>query len=388
MCTKVHTPSAPPSLPRLFLTERGGQDRIKSLGMPPYRDVHRTVKEEPLDLSAITAPVQDELDATRAFLGEKLASAFDMFAHISHWMVGRQGKLLRPTVFFLSARSFGETTHEHVALAGALELIHAGSLAHDDVIDVAGLRRQAATIRARWGDTIAVLYGDFLLARAFAVLSATPLETARRLAPPLVTQVIEGEAMQHQARHDLDLSQADYIDIVRRKTASLFAAASRIGGASAGADEADQARLLTYGTELGVAYQILDDILDLTASEEETGKTVGTDLRSGRFTLPILLLRDALPGEEVRDKIRRAAENDDAPALEELIRLAAESGALSAAAGEAMQRLDAAAESVAGLPESACRRHLTELATHLKARVERAARSCCAAAPVAGPSSR
>ncbi|NOZ23855.1 MAG: polyprenyl synthetase family protein [Planctomycetes bacterium] len=317
-----------------------------------------------MDLNALQSPVLNELDAVIDFLVEKVASDFPMFEDISRHALRQHGKFLRPTIFLLSARAFGRITEEHIRLAGALELLHAASLAHDDVIDSAGLRRKSATIRSRWGDTIAVLYGDFLLARAFSILTCTPIAAARELAPPLVSQVVEGEAMQYHARYNLDLSREAYIEIVRKKTAALFAAAAQIGGTAAGADETASSALLDYGFRFGVAYQILDDVLDLIGSKAKTGKTVGTDLASGRFTLPVLLLRDAMPTQEVRETILRTSESDNGGDVEKVVDLAKKSGAIEAAASAAGEHFAAARSSLEALPADFPRKHLMGLAEH------------------------
>lgn len=316
-----------------------------------------------MEFSAILGPLQPELDAVRDSLTANLASAFEVFEVISRSATAKQqGKLLRPALFLLSAKAFGEITPNHLEVAGALELIHVASLAHDDVIDSAGLRRRRPTIRARWGNTISVLYGDFLLAKAFSILSATPLAVARRLAPPLVVQVIEGEAMQHQARGNVDLDKEEYLDMVRKKTGALFAAAGQIGGAANGAQEPALSALLEYGYSFGTGYQILDDILDLVGSERETGKTVMTDLRSGRFTLPVLLLRDALPTATVRECIRDASDPGNDLAAPKVAQLAWESGAVARAAEKAMELMAAARSCLHVLPCGPWRERLDQMA--------------------------
>ncbi|MEW6357128.1 MAG: polyprenyl synthetase family protein [Planctomycetota bacterium] len=339
-----------------------------------------------MDLEALQSPVRKDLDAVSSFLAEMVASEFPMFEDISRHALRQHGKFLRPTIFLLSARVFSDISREHIRLAGALELLHGASLAHDDVIDSAGLRRRSATIRSRWGDTIAVLYGDFLLSRAFSILTCTPIAAARELAPPLVTQVVEGEARQCQTRYNLGLTCEDYIAIIRKKTAALFAAAAQIGGAAGGADEAACSTLLDYGFRFGIGYQILDDILDLIGSKETTGKTVGTDLASGRFTLPILLLRDALPTADVRDAILTASESDNGKDVEKVIDLARKSGAFESAAGVVEEHFAAARAAVESLPPNSCRDHLVGLSDHYIARSRSIIQQCPAGAatPVAG----
>ena len=206
------------------------------------------------------------------------------------YVCGSGGKRLRPALSLLSAGATGKITGAHVDLAVILELIHIATLVHDDIMDGAELRRDQPTANAKWGNAITVLLGDCLFAHALRLSTHfSNSEISRRIADA-AAEVCSGEIIQTQRRFDLKLSTGDYFHIIEMKTAALFSVACELGAALNEADRSVIGALKTFGTKLGVAYQIYDDILDLTGSEEETGKTLGTDLRKGKFTLPVLLM--------------------------------------------------------------------------------------------------
>lgn len=207
-----------------------------------------------------------------------------MARHLAHG----PGKRLRPSLVLLSARAFGDAGLQVVALAAAVEMLHVATLVHDDIIDGAPLRRNRATLNLKWGNEGAVLMGDYLFASAFSLLS-------RHLPPPVLetiaetTNVIcEGELTETFRRNDPSLDEAAYLDIVASKTAALFATACRTGAWVAGADEAGADALRRYGLGLGMAFQLVDDALDVDGRLEKMGKPQGTDILEGKLTLPVL----------------------------------------------------------------------------------------------------
>ena len=235
------------------------------------------------------------------------------------------GKRLRPLLVFCSApqdgrgRSGEEAQAGLVAAATAVELVHMATLVHDDLIDGAAIRRGRPTVAAARGPAAAITTGDFLFARAFAELTATRSAAAVRTLAAAALELSRGEMEQGRAAFRLDLTEADYLARCRRKTAALFAAACRLGAMLGGASAEAQDRLAAFGENVGMAFQIFDDILDLTGTPAETGKRRGTDLCDGTVTLPVIIALQLEPGLR-----RQLADACEGPALEHLCdRLAA-----------------------------------------------------------------
>jgi octaprenyl-diphosphate synthase len=239
------------------------------------------------DLQSVHSKIRQILSTEKAFLSERLA-----------FLLEHPGKMLRPLLLLLSARACGSVQSIHIDLAAIIELIHTATLLHDDVVDRAVLRRGRPSANALWGNTAAVLLGDFLLSRALVlgaqlhstVLSEQILQTAQ--------QICEGELLQNYHRRNWQMDETLYQQIISAKTASLFAASCMLGASWAQADNSAVEALTEYGRYFGLAFQIRDDVLDLFSSEEKTGKTIGTDLAEGKPTLPLILWLKTLPESE------------------------------------------------------------------------------------------
>jgi len=211
------------------------------------------------------------------------------------------GKKLRPILVLLAGRAAGKVTEEHHRLGLAIELVHTATLIHDDLLDGSKLRRNMETVNARWGVDAAILLGDYLFSEAFRV--STTIDGAK-LAEQLATitnAISVGELRQTIGKFRLDLTEDEYLDIIRRKTALLFAAACHYG-AYYGGDKARAERYRAFGEKAGIAFQIIDDLLDITGTEAEMGKTLGTDLAMGKITMPVIHLLATAPAD-VRDKV-------------------------------------------------------------------------------------
>jgi octaprenyl-diphosphate synthase len=279
------------------------------------------------------------------------------------YVCGAGGKRLRPALALLSAGATGKITPGHVDLAVILELIHIATLVHDDIMDGAELRRDQASANAKWGNAITVLLGDCLFAHALRLsTNFSNSDICRRIADA-AAEVCSGEIIQTQRRFDLKLSTADYYRIIEMKTAALFSAACELGAFISEASPPVISSLKTFGTKLGVAYQIYDDILDLAGSEEATGKTLGTDLRKGKFTLPVLLLLQS--GKDintVRDLLLKE-ENVDGELLAQMLSSA---GALQAAKGVAFRLVEESLEQLDPIQDNKYARGLRAIAEHLR----------------------
>ena len=277
------------------------------------------------------------------------------------------GKRLRPALALLSAGATGKITPSHVDLAVILELIHIASLVHDDIIDGAETRREQPTSNAKWGNAITVLLGDCLFAHALRLsTNFSNSDISRRIADS-AADVCSGEIIQTQRRFDLKLSTADYYKIIEMKTAALFSAACELGAFISEASPQVISALKSFGQKLGVAYQIYDDILDLAGSEEATGKTLGTDLLKGKFTLPVLLMLQS--GKDtcaVRDLLLREG-NVDVELLGQMLRSA---GALKAAKGVAFRMIDEALDQLEPIQSNKYARGLRAIAAHLRTLLE------------------
>ncbi len=241
-----------------------------------------------------------------------------------------RGKRLRPALALLAGGATGNICASHFDLAVVLELIHAATLVHDDIMDGAEIRRGQPTANAKWGNSISVLLGDCLFAHALKLSTGFPSgEISRRIASA-ASDVCSGEIIQTQRKFDLKLSIADYFRVIEMKTAALFAAATELGAFINEASPEVITAMKEFGLKLGTAYQIYDDCLDIAGSEETVGKTLGTDLRKGKLTLPILHLLQSSPEKE-RQNLSAAILRGNDDDVEFLTNAACQQGALNSA---------------------------------------------------------
>jgi octaprenyl-diphosphate synthase len=319
-------------------------------------------------LPELLAPVAPGLERMRALLAAQIhegsPAVRDMTDHVARF----QGKQLRGALVLLTGEATGNTTDEHASVAAIVELIHLATLVHDDILDGAEVRRRVACVNQRWDNQIAVLLGDFLYARAFALSTQLSSRLCSRLLAETTRVLCVGEIEQSTRRYDFEMSPEEYEKIAGAKTASLYAAACELGARYPGGNLELGARMAEAGRALGLAFQIVDDCLDLTAREEELGKTVGTDVEDGKITLPVLLAYRAAP-ERTRDAIRDAYTRPDLAdrrgALLEVCDV--ESGVLQAHA-RAKELVESALALVGTLPPSEARRSIERLFLFVLAR--------------------
>jgi len=252
-------------------------------------------------LARVTTLVQTQLDLVEARIIEQAAAFDPAIEGYVTYAIGGRGKRLRPLMALLAGGATGRINSGHVDLAVIVELIHLATLVHDDVMDEAERRRAQPTINARWGNSLSVLLGDCLFAHALNLSTSFDNSEISRAIARAASEICAGEMIQTQRRFDLKLSVEDYLRIVKMKTGSLFAAAAELGATISDADLATIKILKDFGMRVGTAYQIYDDCLDIAGNESTTGKTLGTDLRKGKFTLPMLIfLRSASEFERER----------------------------------------------------------------------------------------
>ncbi len=331
-------------------------------------DLTSMTSSEPISFREAFDLISPQLSVVEERIREQ-AEAFDpaVEGYVAY-VCAAGGKRLRPALALLSGGATGKILPAHVDLAVILELIHIASLVHDDIMDGAERRRDQPTANAKWGNAITVLLGDCLFAHALRLSTGfDDREVCRKIADA-AAEVCSGEIIQTQRRFDLKLSTDDYFRIIEMKTAALFSAACELGASLSGAEPGVVEALRTFGKKLGVAYQIYDDILDLAGSEEETGKTLGTDLRKGKFTLPVLLLLQS--GKEsatIRDLLLK----EDAVDEQLLGSLLGEAGALEAAKSTSRELLEEALEVLRTVEETPFTSGLRAIATHLEELLDR-----------------
>jgi octaprenyl-diphosphate synthase len=250
-------------------------------------------------LTRVAEVVRRELDNVESRIITQAASFDPAVEGYVSYAIGGRGKRLRPLVALLSGGAVGGIKTEHVNLAVIVELIHVATLVHDDIVDEAEWRRAQPTLNARWGNSLSVLLGDWLFAHALNLSAGFDEVEVSRTIARAAREVCTGEIIQTQRRFDLHLGIDDYLHIIELKTGSLFAAAAELGALLGKADLATRDSLKIFGQKIGTAYQIYDDCIDIAGTERLTGKTLGSDLRKGKLTLPVLML---LSGRNGADK--------------------------------------------------------------------------------------
>ncbi|MBF8304975.1 MAG: Geranyltranstransferase [Acidobacteria bacterium] len=248
----------------------------------------------------ILESIRPELESVEQRYRSEMVSTVPAVTAIGEYLQVSGGKRLRPALLLLATKLFGQADPSAISLAAVVEMIHTATLIHDDVIDDADLRRGRPSTNSRWGNHTSVLAGDWLYMQAFKVALQERNFHVLDILIELTHQMVEGELIQWKMIGRLDLTVEEHLDLVFRKTACLFGACTRLGAVLAGQDEQAECRLAEYGTNLGMAFQLVDDLLDFTASEDVLGKPVGSDLREGKVTLPLIYLLDRCTPEEQR----------------------------------------------------------------------------------------
>ena len=265
----------------------------------------------PATLQSVYAPIEVELAEVEQILRKELRSKHAFVDQLVRYGCLLGGKRLRPALLLLSAKAAGDVRREHLILATVVEMIHTATLIHDDVLDEADMRRHLATVNSRWSNEVSVLLGDYLFTHAFYLASTLETTRACRVIGRATNIVCEGELRQIGSQGNFELTEAEYIDIIEAKTAELCACACELGAHYAGADDKTVERLSRYGRDLGIAFQIADDLLDVQGDEHTTGKSLGTDLDQHKPTLPLIRVVElATPAErvELQDVLQSAPE--------------------------------------------------------------------------------
>jgi octaprenyl-diphosphate synthase len=314
-----------------------------------------------LDLKALLSPIAPDLLRVDAIIRERLSSEVALINQIGAHIVSAGGKRLRPALVLLAARALGCKTDQPALLAAVIEFIHTATLLHDDVVDHADRRRGRQTANAVWGNSGAVLSGDFLYSRSFQMMVDAGRMPVMRLMADTTNAIAEGEVLQLMNAGDPDVTEARYLRVIELKTARLFEAAAQLGAIAADADEAVQRQMARFGHELGMAFQIEDDLLDYKASPEETGKSLGTDLAEGKPTLPLIhALKHGSKAQQ--DLIRTALREGRVDQLDAVLAAVEVTGGLAYSSALAARHTEAAIAALGGLPDSPFKDALTGVA--------------------------
>jgi octaprenyl-diphosphate synthase len=311
-------------------------------------------------MQLLYAPVAAEMSEVESILQGELRSDYPFVDELVQYGCLLGGKRLRPALLLLAAKALGEMRREHLVLAAVVEMIHTATLVHDDVLDEAQLRRRLATVNSRWDNKSSVLLGDYLFTHAFYLSSTLDSTFACRQIGKATNIVCEGELRQIGGRADYTLSERDYLSVIDAKTAELCACCCLLGAHYAGADEATCQRLASFGRDLGIGFQIADDLLDITGDEQTTGKSLGTDLAQQKPTLPLIR---ALELAEPADRQLLLTQLED-PAnfdRQSLLAWLARYGAIDYARAKARFFADRAHSIAAALPPSPARDVLAAL---------------------------
>ncbi len=255
-------------------------------------------------LAQIFEPIRDDLEKVDREFGRHVQSQIDLIPKIGQYIQTSGGKRIRPAVLLMASRLSGYRGDRAVLYAAVVEFIHTATLVHDDIIDDSELRRGRLAVHSRWGNDITVLLGDYLYIKSMALALTHDTLDIVRLLCDVTLRMIEGELYQLTKNGDVDITEDEHFDIIRRKTAYLFGGCAEIGGLLGNVDRGRQDALREYGFNLGIAFQLVDDLLDFTGDQQALGKPIGADLREGKMTLPLIHLLQQ-PGTGAADRVVR-----------------------------------------------------------------------------------
>ena len=252
-----------------------------------------------MDIIAIQNLIDHDMQEVNAMIHKRLRSDVVLVNQLGHYIVNSGGKRLRPILLLLSARAFAYQGTYHINLAAVVEFIHTATLLHDDVVDASELRRGRQTANSLWGNEASVLVGDFLYSRAFQMMVEVQNMRVMEILSEATNIIAEGEVLQLLNCHNPETSEADYLHVIRSKTAKLFESAAQLGAVISQQPREYEQAMIAYGSHLGTAFQLIDDVLDYSATTEEMGKNVGDDLAEGKPTLPLIhALRQGTPAQQ------------------------------------------------------------------------------------------
>ena len=314
-----------------------------------------------VSLELIQSRIANDMQAVDAVIRKSLHSEVVLVNQVADYILNSGGKRLRPALVLLSAGVFGKIQPQHHQLSAVVEFIHTATLLHDDVVDESAMRRGRATANTMFGNAASVLVGDFVYSRAFQMMVEVGNMRVMEVLAEATNIIAEGEVLQLLNVHDADVTDAAYLKVIHYKTAKLFEAATRLGAIICNASPADEQAMAEYGMRLGTAFQLIDDVLDLSGDSNEIGKNLGDDLAEGKPTLPLLYaMRTGTPQQ--RATIRHAIEEGGLDELPAVIEAVNQTGALEHVRAIARNEAQLGCKAVAHLADSDYHQALVDLA--------------------------
>ncbi|MHC4551453.1 MAG: polyprenyl synthetase family protein [Planctomycetota bacterium] len=308
--------------------------------------------------------IESDLSQVQQRIAGLLQSPDESIHAVLQTLKTQTGKMLRPALVLLSGLSVGSLVPDHIDLAAMVELVHRGSLLHDDVMDSADTRRSQPTANALWGNSAAVLLGDFLLSKAFAMGTTVQCAGAAGILTDAAQQLCSGELMQNFQKGQWDITEQQYYQIIEAKTAVLFRSSCRLGATASQAPDEQIEGLDQFGLGLGIAFQITDDLLDLLATDQQAGKTLGTDLAQGKLTLPLIHWIHSGDSQQCMDMLAQPTKTA------EILKQIRQSGSIDYAFGQVQARIDQAKSSLDILPDTPAKNALNALAEYVASRLQ------------------
>lgn len=327
-------------------------------------------KREAPSIARLMALTDADMGRVNELILSKAGSDVEMIPDIANHLISSGGKRLRPMLTLATAQMFGYAGDGHVKLATSVEFMHTATLLHDDVVDESDLRRGKTTARMIWGNQASVLVGDFLLGQAFKMMVDVGSLEALDILSTAASIIAEGEVMQLAAANNLETTEDEHFAVIKAKTAALFSAAAEVGPVIAGASRADKAAARSYGINLGLAFQLIDDALDYGGSAKDLGKNVGDDFREGKVTLPVILAyRRGSADERAFWKAAIEDRQNDDEALGKAIGLIKKHGAIADTIARARHFGEVARDALGPLPDTAQKTALVEVIDFCVSRV-------------------
>lgn len=297
-------------------------------------------------------------------IARRLDSGVPLVGKVSRYIISAGGKRLRPVLLLLCCGALGFEGDQRFNLAAVVEFIHTATLLHDDVVDDSALRRGSPTANANFGNPASVLVGDFLYSRAFQMMVDAQSMRIMEVLADATNVIAEGEVMQLMNMHNAQLTEAEYVQVIRSKTAKLFEASARVGAILSGASTELEEACAEYGQALGTAFQVIDDVLDYAGDAHLMGKNLGDDLREGKTTLPLIAAMQRASAEECAI-VQQAIETGDMAMLDAVLEIIRKTGALAVAREAASREAQRAVDAALRLPAGAHRDTLVQLASQL-----------------------
>lgn len=316
---------------------------------------------EGVSIQKVRDLVKTDFAAVDQIINKRLYSQVALIQQVSEHIVQGRGKRLRPLLVLLCAKALNCTEKDHIELAAIIEFIHTATLLHDDVVDGSQLRRGRPTANAIWGNEASILVGDFLYSRSFQMMTNLKNLRVMEVLADTTNTISEGEVLQLMNRNNPQTNETDYMNVIRLKTAKLFEAATQLGAIAARSSTEHELALATFGLHFGIAYQLVDDILDYSANLEELGKNLGDDLAEGKPTLPLIIAMQRGTRKQV-DLIHAAIKNGGLNDLNSILEIIQQTSALDYAKQKAEEQASLAIKSLVMIPSSPYKDALKTLA--------------------------